>query len=67
MLHCIMMLHGMQTSHITPQQAGSILAKVQPKVAVAHHAKVNDASRAALVTELRQANYPEVKDHCPVP
>lgn len=44
-----------QTSHVTPQQAGVIFAAAQPRLAVAHHLTVNDASRAAIIQDIRQA------------
>jgi hypothetical protein len=50
----------MQTSHITPQQAGSIFAATQPRLAVAHHLTVNAASRAAIINDIRKG-YPKVR------
>jgi hypothetical protein len=50
---------AMQTSHVTPQQTGPILARIRPRLAVLHHLIVNDASRDAIISAVR-ANYPEV-------
>lgn len=50
----------LQTSHVTPQQAGGIFAAAQPRLAVAHHLTVNDASRAAIIQDIRQG-YPKVR------
>jgi ribonuclease BN (tRNA processing enzyme) len=50
---------ALQTSHITPQQAGGIFAAAQPRLAVAHHLTVNAASRAAIIQDIRQG-YPQV-------
>lgn len=50
----------LQTSHVTPQQAGTIFAAAQPRLAVAHHLTVNDASRAAIIQDIRQG-YPKVR------
>lgn len=47
----------LQTSHFTPTQAGQIFEDVKPKLAVIHHATVNDASREALISVVR-AEYP---------
>lgn len=44
----------LQTSHVTPEQAGHIFKAVQPKLAVLHHLLVNDASRPAIVTAVRE-------------
>ncbi|KAF6254071.1 Metallo-hydrolase/oxidoreductase [Scenedesmus sp. NREL 46B-D3] len=46
------------TSHITPQQAGAIFAATQPRLAVAHHLTVNAASRAAIIQDIRKG-YPK--------
>ncbi|WIA34413.1 hypothetical protein OEZ86_012748 [Tetradesmus obliquus] len=46
------------TSHITPQQAGHLFAAAQPRLAVAHHLTVNAASRAAIIQDIRQG-YPK--------
>lgn len=45
---------ALQTSHVTPQQAGAIFTAAQPRLAVAHHLTVNDASRAAIIQDIRQ-------------
>jgi ribonuclease BN (tRNA processing enzyme) len=50
---------SLQTSHITPQQAGGIFAAAKPRLAVAHHLTVNAASRAAIIQDIRQG-YPQV-------
>lgn len=42
----------MQTSHFTPAQAGQIFNKTRPRLAIIHHATVNDASREALVSDV---------------
>ena len=42
----------MQTSHFTPAQAGQIFNRTRPRLAVIHHATVNDASREALVSDV---------------
>lgn len=47
----------LQTSHFTPTQAGQIFEDIRPKLAVIHHATVNDASREALISVVR-AEYP---------
>ena len=39
---------AVQTSHFTPTQAGQIFNRTRPRLAVIHHATVNDASREAL-------------------
>ncbi len=44
----------LQTSHVTPEQAGHIFKAVEPKLGVLHHLLVNDASRSAIVTAVRQ-------------
>lgn len=41
-----------QTSHFTPAQAGQIFNLTKPRLAVIHHATVNDASREALVSDV---------------
>ena len=46
----------LQTSHVTPEQAGHIFKAVRPRLAVLHHLLVNDASRPAIVTAVRE-NY----------
>lgn len=50
---------ALQTSHVTPQQAGAIFAAAGPRLAVAHHLTVNAASRAAIIQDIR-AGYPQV-------
>lgn len=47
----------LNTSHFTPAQAGQIFNRTRPRLAVIHHATVNDASREALVSDVR-AEYP---------
>ena len=47
--HC----YAVQTSHFTPAQAGEIFNLTKPRLAVIHHATVNDASREALVSDVR--------------
>ena len=42
----------MQTSHFTPAQAGQIFNRTRARLAVIHHATVNDASREALVSDV---------------
>lgn len=42
----------MQTSHFTPTQAGQIFNLVKPKLAIIHHATVNDASREQLISQV---------------
>ena len=49
---------ALQTSHITPQQAGSVLSAIKPRLAAVHHLTVNDASRVAIVSDIR-AGYPQ--------
>eukprot|EP00878_Enallax_costatus_P015134 GHUV01015846.1.p1 GENE.GHUV01015846.1~~GHUV01015846.1.p1 ORF type:complete len:130 (+),score=15.32 GHUV01015846.1:360-749(+) len=46
------------TSHITPQQAGHVFADVSPRLAVAHHLTVNAASRGAIIDDIR-SGYPK--------
>ena len=46
----------LQTSHVTPEDAGRMFNFAQPKLGVLHHLLVNDASRAAIVTAVRK-NY----------
>ncbi|KIY95387.1 ribonuclease Z [Monoraphidium neglectum] len=46
------------TSHITPQQAGVIFQDVKPRLGVAHHLTVNAASRAAIIEDIREG-YPK--------
>ena len=41
---------------MTPQQAGHIFRAIQPRLSVLHHLLVNDASRPAIVTAVRE-NY----------
>lgn len=48
----------MQTSHITPQQAGGVISAIKPRLAAVHHLTVNDASRVAIVSDIR-VGYPE--------
>lgn len=48
----------LNTSHITPQQAGPILSLIKPRLAVAHHLAVNDGSRVPIITHIRQG-YPK--------
>ncbi len=55
-----------QTSHIIPEQAGPILQRLQPRLAVLHHLIVNDVTRDAIVTAVR-ANYPKVSTPCAPP
>lgn len=43
-----------QTSHVTPEQAGHLFKVAQPKLGVLHHLLVNDASRSAIVTAVRK-------------
>ena len=43
---------AVQTSHFTPAQAGEIFNLTKPRLAVIHHATVNDASREALVSDV---------------
>ena len=43
---------AVQTSHFTPTQAGEIFNRTKPRLAVIHHATVNDASREALVSDV---------------
>jgi hypothetical protein len=52
----------LQTSHVTPQQAGTIFTAAAPRLAVAHHLTVNAASRAAIIQDIR-AGYPKVNMH----
>ena len=47
-----------QTSHITPEQAGPVLDSIRPRLAAVHHLTVNDASRVAIVSGIR-AGYPQ--------
>ena len=47
-----------QTSHITPTQAGAVLKDISPRLAAVHHLTVNDASRVAIVSDIR-TGYPE--------
>ncbi len=49
----------LQTSHITPQQAGGVFSATNPRLAVAHHLLVNAASREGIITAIRRG-YPEV-------
>lgn len=42
----------MQSSHITCQQAGPILSRIKPGLAVLHHLMVNDASRDLIVEQV---------------
>lgn len=44
----------LQTSHVTPEQAGHMFNFAQPKLGVLHHLLVNDASRPAIVTAVRE-------------
>ena len=46
------MVAVLQTSHFTPEQAGEIFDLVKPKLSIIHHATVNDASRAALISDV---------------
>ena len=46
---------AVQTSHFTPAQAGEIFNLTKPRLAVIHHATVNDASREALVSDVSTA------------
>ncbi|CAL8465140.1 g4675 [Coccomyxa elongata] len=48
----------LNTSHFTPTQAGEIFDDVKPRLAVIHHATVNDASREPLLNAVRDA-YPK--------
>jgi ribonuclease BN (tRNA processing enzyme) len=48
-------LFFLQTSHTTPREAGSIFRQVGARLSVVHHADVNDASREALITDIRGA------------
>ena len=43
-----------QTSHVTPEQAGHLFKAAQPKLGVLHHLLVNYASRSAIVTAVRE-------------
>ena len=43
-----------QTSHVTPGQAGHLFKAAQPKLGMLHHLLVNDASRSAIVTAVRE-------------
>ncbi|KAK9811899.1 hypothetical protein WJX72_012114 [[Myrmecia] bisecta] len=47
----------LNTSHITPKQAGKILSDLKPRLAVIHHLTLNDLSRVPVVTDIRE-NYP---------
>lgn len=47
---------ALQTSHVTPEQAGHMFNFAQPKLGILHHLLVNDASRPAIVTAVRE-NY----------
>ncbi|EIE20382.1 Metallo-hydrolase/oxidoreductase [Coccomyxa subellipsoidea C-169] len=47
----------LNTSHFTPKQAGEIFDDVKPRLAVIHHATVNEASRAPLLAAVRD-EYP---------
>lgn len=49
---------AVQTSHFTPTQAGEIFDDVKPRLAVIHHATVNDASREPLLNAVRDT-YPK--------
>ena len=40
---------------MTPEQAGHIFKAVQPRLGVLHHLLVNDASRPAIVSAVRQS------------
>ena len=42
----------LQSSHITCQQAGPILSRIKPRLAVLHHLMVNDASRDLIVEQV---------------
>lgn len=44
----------LNTSHVTPEQAGHLFKAAQPKLGVLHHLLVNDASRSAIVTAVRE-------------
>ncbi|DBA85336.1 TPA: hypothetical protein ACH3X2_006023 [Trebouxia sp. C0005] len=44
----------LNTSHVTPEQAGHLFQAAQPKLGVLHHLLVNDASRSAIVTAVRE-------------
>ena len=50
-----LIIYLLQTSHVTPEQAGHIFKAVQPKLGVLHHLLVNDASRPAIVSAVRQS------------
>ena len=50
--HIDMYRFAVQTSHFTPAQAGEIFNLTKPRLAVIHHATVNDASREALVSDV---------------
>lgn len=50
-IHAVLVL---QTSHVTPEQAGHMFNFAQPKLGVLHHLLVNDASRPAIVTAVRE-------------
>eukprot|EP00878_Enallax_costatus_P027738 GHUV01029887.1.p1 GENE.GHUV01029887.1~~GHUV01029887.1.p1 ORF type:complete len:154 (+),score=22.62 GHUV01029887.1:260-721(+) len=54
----LLLLLLLQTSHITPQQAGHVFADVSPRLAVAHHLTVNAASRGAIIDDIR-SGYPK--------
>ena len=45
------------TSHVTPEQSGPILDRINPRLAVLHHLLVNDASREAIVSAVRTGGY----------
>ncbi|KAK9813508.1 hypothetical protein WJX73_003209 [Symbiochloris irregularis] len=47
----------LNTSHITPTQAGAVLQDISPRLAAVHHLTVNDASRVAIVSDIR-TGYP---------
>ena len=49
-LACKYVVMALQTSHVTPEQAGHMFNFAQPKLGVLHHLLVNDASRSAIVT-----------------
>ena len=62
---CLPVCACVQTSHITPRQAGPVLSAIRPRLASLHHLTVNDASRVAIVSHVR-AGYPEgvLFPHC---
>ena len=46
-----------QSSHVTCEQSGPILARLRPRLAVLHHLTVNEASREAIVSAVRSNGF----------